>query len=99
MGKEEPSPYLKRPSDAYAKGSESEDIFERLTRAQYMPGDSGINDDGRDIPWLDLDLAQSGQKFVKENRFGVAIAHTFILLHIVAIKPLSTVLDKSGSKS
>jgi len=73
-----------------------EELFERvITEGQFVPGDSGVFQDGRQIPWLDLSLAQSGQRFFQKHYTSIIFATSLYFGLAFGFKPITDVRFKT----
>jgi len=66
-----------------------------LIEGQLIPGDSGVYEDGRQIPWLDMDLAQSGQTFFQKHYASILFAHSLYFGLGFGFKPITGVVLKT----
>jgi len=74
-----------------------EELFESVTvEGQFVPGESQVFDGGREIPWLDMHLAQSGQSYFKQHYTSILFAHGLYHGLFWGFKPISGVVITTG---
>jgi hypothetical protein len=79
------------------KDASTDELFESLIiEAQFVPGDSRVFEEGQEVKWLDMDLAQSGQKFFQKYYASILFAHSLYLGLGFGFKPVTGVVIKTG---
>jgi len=90
-------PMEERPVEDKTPKQSEEELFESLIiEAQSIPGDNRLFDDGREIPWLDMDLAQAGQDFFQKHYTSLLLAHVLYFGLGFGFKPVTGLVFKSG---
>jgi len=77
-----------------------EELFQSLiVEAQFVPVDSKVFEEGQEVKWLNMDLAQAGQRFFQKHYTSLILAHSLYGGFQLGMKPITAVVMKAGGIS